>query len=152
MRRNGAVGLFAIVLCVGVGCGDDGGATDSGDGLTDAREDGIDCSGASAASGEGPAMSTCAIAGCHNADFAGQRGGGGFASSNLTPHPTGLAGWSTGDIARATLDGVTPEGEVLCPIMIRYRTAGLSEEEACDIAAFLQSLDPIDNEVPDTCE
>lgn len=97
-------------------------------------------------------MSTCALSGCHNGDFAGQREGAGFASSNLTPDETGLADWSIGDIASATLDGVTFEGEVLCAIMIRYRSAGLTEAEACDIAAYLQSIDPIDNEAPDECE
>lgn len=160
MGRKNASWLCAIALCLGVvGCGDDdGGAApvdaggDGADAGDAATTTGIDCSGASAAEGETPAVQTCGIASCHNPDFAGQRMGMGFAASNLTPDETGLAEWTIGEIAEATLDGTTPEGEVLCSLMIRYRTAGLSEAEACDIAAYLKALEPIENEVPDTCE
>lgn len=159
MGRNDASWLRALVVCsalgLAVGCGDDpvtqvsdaGGGGDAGG---DAAA-GIDCTGASASAGETPATQTCAISSCHNADFAGQRDGIGFASSNLTPHATGIADWTAEDIATATLDGITPDGEVLCGIMIRYRTTGMTDAEACDIAAFLKGLEPIENEVPDTC-
>ncbi|WP_053231293.1 c-type cytochrome [Sandaracinus amylolyticus] len=162
MSRNESTRRIAIVLsCVAIGvaataCGGDdeggGGQQQDGGAGDDAAVAAIDCTGANAETGQAPAMSTCGIASCHNADFAGQRGGSGFASSNLTPDDTGLAEWTTGEIAKATLDGVTPEGEVLCPIMIRYRTTGMTEAQACDIAEYLRSLAPIENEVEDTCE
>lgn len=157
MGRKNASWLCAIALCLAVGCGDDEGAApvdagEDGADAGDAATAGVDCTGASAAEGESPAVQTCGIASCHNPDFAGQRMGMGFAASNLTPDETGLADWTIGEIAKATLDGVTPEGEELCSLMIRYRTAGLSEAEACDIAAYLKALEPIENEVPDTCE
>ena len=153
MRRKDAAWLCAIALCAAVGCGDDEASApaDAGGGGDAATAD-VDCTGASASAGETPATQTCGIASCHNGDFAGQRGGTGFAASNLTPDETGLAEWTVADIAKATLDGVTPEGEVLCAIMLRYRTTGMTEAQACDIAEYLKSLEGIENEVPDTCE
>lgn len=165
MRRNDASWLRAIAVCsalaLAVGCGDEEGQTPPTDaGRGDAGGDGggdsgaapgVDCTGASATAGETPAIQTCGISSCHNPDFAGQRESIGFASSNITPDETGLAEWTVSDIATATLDGITPEGEELCPIMIRYRTAGMSEAEACDIAAYLKTVEPIENVVVDTC-
>lgn len=164
MRRNDASWLRAMAVCsalaLAVGCGDEeqatptdaggGDASRGGDGGGDAAT-GIDCTGADAAAGETPAIQTCGISSCHNPDFAGQRGSIGFASSNITPDETGLAEWTVGEIATATLDGITPDGEVLCGIMIRYRSAGMTEQEACDISAYLKTVEPIDNEVEDTC-
>jgi nicotinate dehydrogenase subunit B len=69
--------------------------------------------------------------------------------SNLTPDPdTGMDGWDAGAIATAILAGVDEQGRTLCPSMPRWADAGMPQDEALSIAAYLQSLTPVWHLVP----
>lgn len=67
---------------------------------------------------------------------------------NLTPDPTGLGGWTADEIVAAIRTGATPDGRGLVPVMPWPNLSALSDEDAYAIAAYLQSLEPIANEVP----
>jgi len=68
---------------------------------------------------------------------------------NLTPDDeTGLGTWTADQIVDAIRTGMTPEGRGLVPVMPWPNLAVLSDEDAYAIAAFLQSLDPVTNNVP----
>jgi mono/diheme cytochrome c family protein len=72
-----------------------------------------------------------------------------FFPPNLTPDKeTGLGNWSSAELIRAIREGVTPEGRELAPIMAFRNYAVLSDADAADLAAFLQSLPPISRAVP----
>jgi hypothetical protein len=69
--------------------------------------------------------------------------------SNLTPDPdTGMDSWDAGDIAQAVLNGLDNQGATLCPEMPREADAGMGQDEALAIAAYLQSLTPEWHVVP----
>jgi mono/diheme cytochrome c family protein len=67
---------------------------------------------------------------------------------NLTPDATGLGAWTADQIVAAIRTGATPEGRGLVPVMPWPNLSALSDEDAYAIAAYLQSLDPVSNEVP----
>ncbi len=67
---------------------------------------------------------------------------------NLTPDPTGLGNWSAEEIVTAIRTGATPDGRGLIPVMPWPNLSALSDEDAYGIAAYLQSLEPVANEVP----
>ncbi|HLP66164.1 MAG TPA: cytochrome c [Rhizobium sp.] len=67
---------------------------------------------------------------------------------NLTPDATGLGGWTADEIVTAIRTGATPDGRGLVPVMPWPNLSALSDEDAYAIAAYLQSLEPIANEVP----
>jgi len=72
-------------------------------------------------------------------------------SRNLTPHETGIGGWSKADIVKALKQGVDPDDHMLCPPMPAGPMGaygGLTDEDAGDIAAYLLTLEPAENEVP----
>ena len=72
-----------------------------------------------------------------------------FFPPNLTPDKeTGLGNWSSAELIRAIREGVTPEGRELAPVMAFRNYAVLSDADAADLAAFLQSLPPISRAVP----
>ena len=73
---------------------------------------------------------------------------GTFYGPNLTPEPTGLGNWSADEIVTAIRTGATPDGLGLAPVMPWPNLSALSDEDAYAIAAYLQSLDPVANEVP----
>jgi len=70
--------------------------------------------------------------GCHGADFAGQRVPGTPPelpeATNLTPHETGLGGWSEADFVRAIREGRRPDGSELHPFM-PWRTYGVMTDD-----------------------
>lgn len=66
-------------------------------------------------------------------------------ASNLTPHPTGLAGWTSEQMRRVLLDGFGPDGKVVRWPMVRH--AGLEPAEVEAIHAYLQTLAPVNHEV-----
>lgn len=73
---------------------------------------------------------------------------------NLTPHETGLADWSAEDIVRALKEGVKLDDNPICPPMPSGPMgpyAGLTDEDALDIANYLLTLPPIENDLP-MCE
>jgi mono/diheme cytochrome c family protein len=80
---------------------------------------------------------------------------GGVFSANLTPDETGLAGWTADDIVRVLHEGIDKQGGHVCPPMPvgpMGAYGGLTDEDAFDIASYIRSLPPADNEVEDICE
>ena len=76
-------------------------------------------------------------------------GMGVFWPPNLTSDPkTGLGDWSAADIAAAIRDGVRPDGRVLAPIMPSEFYRVLTETDMADLVAYLQSLAPVEHQVP----
>lgn len=73
---------------------------------------------------------------------------------NLTSDETGLADWSRQDIVRLLKEGLTPTDKPVCPPMPAGPMgafARLTDDDALDIATYLKSLPPIENELP-ICE
>jgi mono/diheme cytochrome c family protein len=69
---------------------------------------------------------------------------------NLTPDvETGLGHWSLGQFYTAMHDGLSPTGENLIPAFPYTSYAKLKPEDVADIWAYLQSLPPVKNAVPD---
>jgi mono/diheme cytochrome c family protein len=69
---------------------------------------------------------------------------------NLTPHESGLAKWSAGDIAYALETGITPSGDAMGGPMrkVQENMAKLTKEDRAAIAAYLKSLPPIASASP----
>lgn len=69
-------------------------------------------------------------------------------SANLTPHKTGIEGWSVEDVVRALKQGLDKDGMPLCPPMPAgpmQAFGGLTDADATDIGHYLLSLEPADN-------
>ena len=95
--------------------------------------------------------------GCHNnGDLGGLAGGNDFETptgvayaSNITSDvETGIGGWTEAQLAHALLTGATPD-EQLHPVMPYMRFSAFSQQEAMDVAAWMLSLEPIVNAVPE---
>lgn len=70
---------------------------------------------------------------------------------NITPDvETGIGGWTDEEVIRAIREGVRPDGRVLGPLMpiVLYRQ--ISDTDARAIVAYLRTLEPIRNEVPES--
>lgn len=82
----------------------------------------------------------------------GLPGGFGYIyASNITPDPeTGIGTWSDGELVRSIREGLDPEGYLLFPIMEAEWWSGLSDEDALALVAYMRSLPPVRNEVPDS--
>jgi mono/diheme cytochrome c family protein len=75
-------------------------------------------------------------------------------SRNLTSDATGLEGWTKADIVNVLHEGIDKDGKPLCPPMPAGPMGafgGLTDDDAEDIAAYILSLPPIENEVSN-CE
>lgn len=72
---------------------------------------------------------------------------GEFYGANITPAAVGA--WSDGELISAFTGGVTPAGKALFPIMPWPAFAQLCERDVHAITAFVRSLAPIDNVVPE---
>jgi mono/diheme cytochrome c family protein len=69
---------------------------------------------------------------------------------NITPDKTtGIGDWSAAEIKKALIDGVRPNGVPLAPIMPSSFYAILTPTDTDAIVAYLQSLKPVSNKVPD---
>jgi len=76
-------------------------------------------------------------------------GQGVFVGSNITPDKkTGIGGWTREQIVKAIQAGERPDGRILAPIMPWHAFAHLTADDAMAIAAFLQSLNPVSNQIP----
>ncbi len=64
---------------------------------------------------------------------------------NLTPHETGIAGWTEEDFAKAVTQGISKNNRILAYPMPSY--ADLTEKEISAIFAYLQSIPPIKNAI-----
>ncbi len=69
---------------------------------------------------------------------------------NITPDKeTGIGGWSPEQIVTTLQTGQRPDGRLLAPIMPWRAFAHLTKDVAMAIAAFLQSVKPVKNQIPD---
>jgi mono/diheme cytochrome c family protein len=66
---------------------------------------------------------------------------------NLTPHDSGLEGWKINRIVGAIRNSVNSRGEGFSPVF-HQGAEWMSDTDAISIAAYLQSVPPVDNEVP----
>lgn len=66
---------------------------------------------------------------------------------NITPYA--LGSWTDGEIIRAITSGVNKDGDALFPIMPYNFLNNLSEEDLYSIVAYLRTLKPIENNIPD---
>ncbi len=91
---------------------------------------------------------TQVCAGCHNPQFTGGPIIGGPPdwppAKNLTPHASGLAGWTYADFERAMRQGLGKDGQPLRPPMSTMPTYAkkLTDRELQAMFDFLQSLPP----------
>lgn len=67
---------------------------------------------------------------------------------NLTPHETGLGGWTDEQIITAVTKGERPDGRILAPIMPWHAYASLTPQDAQALVAYLKSLPPVEHKVP----
>lgn len=89
----------------------------------------------------------------------GNQGGGGekfsremgfpgiFFAPNITPYR--LKTWSDGEIFRAVTGGVNKDGKALFPLMASHRFGKMDREDVYSIIAYIRTLDPIKNDVPE---
>jgi mono/diheme cytochrome c family protein len=71
---------------------------------------------------------------------------GTYYSANLTK----LQNWTTEDFFKVLHQGVDPEsGRVLAPVMPYMNYAGMSDEDVASIGAYLKTLTPVENNVPE---
>lgn len=75
-------------------------------------------------------------------------------SANLTPHASGLSGWTVADVKKAIKEGVSKDGTLVCPPMPAGPMGafgGMSDADAEDIAHFIVSLEAKENVLPNGC-
>ena len=88
--------------------------------------------------------------GCHGADLAGGPIPGGDPSwapaRNLTPHESGLAGWTYDEFVAAMRGGTRPDGSALLPPMtaIAPYARSMTDIEMEALWMFLQSVPPVE--------
>ena len=86
-------------------------------------------------------------------DFAGHRGAPGLEGApNITPHETGIADWSEGDLVWLLQTGFTPSGDNIqghMALLVRHGSSHLSDDDLRAVARFVSSLPPIENRVRD---
>jgi mono/diheme cytochrome c family protein len=76
-------------------------------------------------------------------------GQGVFVGRNITPDKeTGIGSWTPEQIVKAIQTGERPDGRILAPIMPWHAFAKLTADDAMALAAFLQSLNPVSNQLP----
>jgi mono/diheme cytochrome c family protein len=72
-------------------------------------------------------------------------------SRNLTPDKdSGIGTWTDEQIIRAMREGVTKEGEILGPPMPVPTYHNMSDDDAKAIVAYLRTINPVHNEVPES--
>ncbi|MBF0350228.1 MAG: c-type cytochrome [SAR324 cluster bacterium] len=73
---------------------------------------------------------------------------GNLYADNITP--AGLKGWTDGEIHRAVTEGRSQDGHALFPLMPYLSYGQMATEDAHAIVAYLKTLRPIENNVPET--
>ena len=68
-------------------------------------------------------------------------------AKNITP--SGIGDWTDGELIRAITTGVSKDGTALFPLMPYMDFNHLSKEDLYSIVAYIRSLKPIENKVPD---
>lgn len=93
----------------------------------------------------GAYLSTGCI-GCHGENYGGGRIPGSPPSfppsANLTPHESGLAGWTEEDFFRALREGRSRDGSELDPFMPWQLTAQMTDDEIRAMWLYMQTLPP----------
>jgi mono/diheme cytochrome c family protein len=75
---------------------------------------------------------------------------GTFYTPNITPdEETGIGGWTLAQFSAALKNGVSPDGDPLYPAFPYTSYNGMSDEDVGDLFAYLQTIEPVRNEVPD---
>lgn len=72
---------------------------------------------------------------------------GTFYSKNITP--ANLKDWTDGEVFRTITTGVDKFGDALFPVMPYHYYGKMDKEDIYDIIAYIRSLPPIENKVPD---
>ncbi len=84
--------------------------------------------------------------GCHGEGLSGGKIPGVPATmpipTNLTPHETGLAGWTEEDFVTLLNTGIRPDGSEIDPFMPIAMTGAMNDVEKSAVWAYLQSLEP----------
>jgi mono/diheme cytochrome c family protein len=71
-------------------------------------------------------------------------------AANITPDPdTGIGKWSEADIKKALLEGVRPNGSAIAAVMPYSYYKVLTPGDLNSIVAYLKTVKPIANKVPD---
>jgi len=68
-------------------------------------------------------------------------------SYDITPHPSGIAGWTPDDVAAVLAHGTTPQSETLCrpmPAGPFGALGGILPSDAHDIGVYLTTIPPVD--------
>ncbi len=73
-----------------------------------------------------------------------------YYAPNVTPDDeTGIGRWSDGELVRVIREGVDRDGKLIFPIMPYQFYHGLSDQDVLALVAYLRSLEPVNNKVPD---
>ncbi len=76
---------------------------------------------------------------------------GRLVARNITPDPkTGIGKWTDGEKIRAIREGVDREGRALFPMMPYQAFAHMSDQDVESLVAYLNTLAPVRNPLPDT--
>ncbi len=88
--------------------------------------------------------------GMGGSDIGAVEGGGFVPASNITPDKeTGIGNWTDGEIFRAITAGVNKNGDALAPMMPYLGFAQMDEEDIKSIIAYIKTLKPIYNKIPE---
>jgi hypothetical protein len=68
-------------------------------------------------------------------------------SPNITP--AGIGDWTDGEVFRAITEGVSKDGRALFPLMPYLNYRELDKEDIYSVIAYVRTLKPIENEVPE---
>ncbi|MFC5624810.1 c-type cytochrome [Algoriphagus winogradskyi] len=71
-----------------------------------------------------------------------------FYAKNITPF--GISDYTDGELYRLITTGVTNEGRAMFPLMPYPFYGKMDPEDIYDIIAYIRSLEPIENEIPDS--
>lgn len=85
--------------------------------------------------------------GCHGSDLAGFSDPGLGTAPNLTPHESGLGGWTYEDFDEALRTGIRPDGSELGEGMPWQAFARTTDVEMQALWAYLSSLEPLPSAV-----
>ena len=99
-----------------------------------------------AATREWGAVLAGACLGCHGAGYSGGLVPGTPPewppARNLTPHETGMKGWTLAQFSAALRTGVRPDGSPISPVMPWKAFAGMSDSDVEALYLYLMSLPP----------
>jgi mono/diheme cytochrome c family protein len=71
-----------------------------------------------------------------------------YYASNITP--AGIGDWTDGEIFRAITSGVRKNDKPIFPVMPHKNYGQLSEEDIFSVIAYVRTLEPIENKVPES--